>query len=393
MKITKFTLLATMVFLTVFGNSQNNTYDIDDNVKIAIPETLLPYKDQILKRLKIQMSWQKMEDDYFDVQNEDIIAGGVILYDAMIKNGLKPVDNNTFNEKIKTFFGINLNDSETCFLLQNKNFSTYIMPFSTHEAKESRITGVLDFERQNIYFYNSNNIFSYGSPLLTSFLKAKENGMVEFKVWEGDCYQNKFILNNDSQSLDWLLENNFNFLETLVREFGYDKNEKINKTLLNIVYTDYNDQSDRDKSLFVNLFVKKNCKNELEIRTELIKYITQNTTLEDNKLLEMLESYAMGLIEEPDDYNHSIQEGFNLSERIKAFTVLGYEIEKVYRKFDISAGIQNWSSTSCFYNAFVGNSELYNQIVKNNYYNIEGLQETVKSILSKIESSEENNSR
>lgn len=396
MKIIKFTLAIIMASLTTTGCAQNNsgnTYNLDDNMKIAIPKALLPHKDQLLERLKVQRSWQKMEEDYFDVQNEDIIAGGIVLYDGLINNGFRSIDHKTFKEKVKIFFGIDLDDPKACFSLQGKNFFTYIMPFSAHEASESRMTGALDFERQNFYFFNDNNILSYGAPLLTSYIESKGDGIVEFKVWEGDCHQNKFVFNDNDQSLEWLLENYFVFPEALVREFGYDKNEKLNQALLDKVYADYNDQSDADKSIFVNLFVKKNCKNELQIRTELVKYITKNTTLEDNELLDMLESYVMDLIEESNDDNSSIQEGFTYSERIEIFITLSYEIEKIYRKFDIGPGLQNWSSESCFYNAFVGNSELLDRIAENNYFNLEGLEDTIKNTLNRIEGRSENNSR
>lgn len=395
MNIFKFLLLAilSLVFISCSGSRSDKAYRIDDNLKIIIPKELLPHKDQIVGRLKAQRSWQKMEEDYFDIQNKDITAGNIVLYNALIKNGFKPIDENTFKEKVKTFFGIELNDSKSCFLCKNENFSTYIMPFSIHEPNEARESGTLDVERQNFYFFNNSNILSYGVPLLTSYLNSSEEGIAAFNVWEGDHYQNKFIFNDDYRSLEWLLENYFIFLETLVREFGYDKNEKINQALLDKVYAAYSDQSDADKSIFVNLFVKKNCENELQIRTELVEYITKNTTLKRNELLDMLEGYLMSLIEVTDDYNNSIQEGFTYSERIKIFTTIGYEIEKIYRKFDIGAGIQNWSSESCFYNAFVRDSELHDKIATEEYFGIEGLEKGIRNILSRIEGQSENNSR
>lgn len=387
------------ILLSSCSNTTNNSHNqiMADSMKIAIPESLLNDKDLIAKRLKVQLSWQDMDEtdpEYFNIQKEDIIIGGKIDFQGLLEKGFKPINSDSFNKKVKNIFNLDLNHPDNCKYLNNQDeYYVYIMPAFENEPDESRITGSYDFERQNFYFFKNKNFVIWGVPLITESLQYKENDIAEIKIWDNEYHSNKFFFNDDDQSLSWLLDNDLDFLEILVREFGYDKNDKINEAVLKKIYNNYDNQQDADKSLFVGLFAKKNSQNTLHIRNGLIKYITDNTTIEENRLLTILEDYTFALFEDTDENKNLVQKGFNDFERLQIFTILGYEIEKVYRKNQIESGIQNWSSESCFYNAFVQDNKLKEKIAKENYFNLNGLEKTIEVILDKIEAASENNSR
>lgn len=368
----------------------DNNQIIEDNMKITIPESLLADKDQILKRLEVQLSWQDMNDsdpESFNIQEEDIILGSKIKLDAIRRKGFKPINSDKFNEKVKSIFGIDLENSEQCkFFHNNKNYAIYVTPKYITETDEAREGGIGDFQRNNYYFFKDKNFMTFKVPLMIGSIEEKSDGTSEIVAWDDECYRNKFLFNDDQLSFTWLLSNDMDFLETLVRVFGYDKNDMLNKKVLKSINKKYHKETENDYEQLANLFVQRNCKGELEIRFNLIKTITSNTTIEDNGLLAMLENYLAAIIDdEKTKRNEDIQVDFTQVERFKIFTIIGCEVEKVYSKLGISQGLQNWSETSVLYNELASNDKLLDEIQKEQYYKLSEVEEIIRKVMKLIE--------
>jgi hypothetical protein len=391
----KKTLFITFILFTFFygckGKSENNQNQIiEDNMKIIIPESLLADKDQILKRLKVQLSWQNMDEsdpEAFNIQEEDVILGSKIKLDAMQRRGFKLIDNEMFNEKVKNIFGINLKKIEQCnFLHDHGHYVIYVTPKYITETDEAREGGIGDFQRANYYFFRDKNFMTFQIPLMIGSIEEKSNGTSEIIVWDEEYYRNKFLFNDDQQAFTWLLNNDMDFLETLIRVFGYDKNNMLNRKVLNTINKKYNKDLERDYEQLANLFARKDCNGKLQIRSKLIKTITDNTTVEDNALLTMLEEYLDALMgEEKTKKNEDVQANFTWVERAKIFTIIGCEVNKIYSKLEISPGLQNWSEVSVLYNELVSNDKLLDEIKKEQYYKLPEVEETVGKVMRIIE--------
>lgn len=85
----KMTCIAFILIIFLYGcrGKVEHNQTTKDIMKTTIPESLLADKDQILKRLDVQRSWQNMDDfdpESFNIQEEDIILGSKIKLDAIV---------------------------------------------------------------------------------------------------------------------------------------------------------------------------------------------------------------------------------------------------------------------------------------------------------------------
>jgi len=389
-------LILFISFLGCKGKVENNQNQIiDENTKINIPESLFEYKDQILKRLNIQLSWQSMDDsdpEAFNIQKEDVVIGSIVKLDALEKKGFKSIDNDKFKNKVKDIFSINLESPEQCrFLHDDGEYIVYVMPKYITETDEAREGGIGDFQRGNYYFFRDKNFMTFRVPLMIGSIEEKDNDLSEIVAWDDEYYRNKFLFNDDQSSFTWLSINDMDFLESLIRVFGYDKNEKLNKKVLAAINKKYDNNSGNDYEQLANLFAGRSCNGELQIRANLINTVVDDTTLENNTLLTMLEDYVTAIIDnEKTASNENVQGDFSQSERVKIFTMIGCEIEKVYLKLDINQGSQNWSETSVLYNKLVGNTGLLDIIKKEQYYESPEIERIIQEVISRIEAVSEN---
>ena len=102
------------------------------------------------------------------------------------------------------------------------------------------------------------------------YLKEKK-GNVVFSLSDETIHLNKFLLNNDKASLAWLKQNSPLSLIALLKNYGYDTNEKIN----NVVLADILNRYDQDGSVsgMLNTFIRKIFYNKphMELREGLLK--------------------------------------------------------------------------------------------------------------------------
>jgi hypothetical protein len=192
-------------------------------------------------------------------------------------------------------------------------------------------------------------------------------------------HRNKYLFNDNPFSLTWLLKNDLEFLEQLLRVFGYDKDPKINRMVLKETYKLYTETQPRNDVALDGLFVGRNCNGQLQIREGLLKYILETTTVEDNDLLTMLDDYCRKMI-----YTSPEESGFTQSEIFKIVAYTGYYVEAAYDKNEIQAQsyVENWDQGSAFYNKIIMRDELWEEIKRNNYYGLPGFEDMVETIFN-----------
>ncbi|MCT6870033.1 MAG: hypothetical protein M3Z80_08820, partial [Apibacter sp.] len=207
--------------------------------------------------------------------------------------------------------------------------------------------------------------------------KTKE-GDIYVSRWMGNNYdnneeqllinRNKYLFNDNKASLAWLKVNDSLFLESLVITFGYTKD----KDLLDWVM-----QRNRSKAVeFINNYVfVRNCKGELEIREDILKYIEQKTTDEENT-----HDYAKAL------YHYEVYENPNKWTEKEAYKILAYKsntYDYLFMKYKNIRYNNRWNILgSIYYYSNRGDEKEWKEIEKNfeknNYYNLPHLKEALE---------------
>ncbi len=294
------------------------------------------------------------------------------------------ISNSEFNLKIKDIFQRIINEK-----LPSKYLYVNIRnkcERGIHYFKDDYIdyVGFLVFKNDNFIspLYFIPDIYDYKKKFpnlsIKDGIEKTKEGDIYVSRWMGNNYdnneeqllinRNKYLFNDNKASLAWLKVNDSLFLESLVITFGYTKD----KDLLDWVM-----QRNRSKAVeFINNYVfVRNCKGELEIREDILKYIEQKTTDEENT-----HDYAKAL------YHYEVYENPNKWTEKEAYKILAYKsntYDYLFMKYKNIRDNNRWNILgSIFYYSNRGDEKEWKEIEKNfemnNYYNLPHLKEALE---------------
>lgn len=294
------------------------------------------------------------------------------------------ISNSEFNLKIKDIFQRIINEK-----LPSKYLYVNIRnkcERGIHYFKDDYIdyVGFLVFKNDNFIspLYFIPDIYDYKKKFpnlsIKDGIEKTKEGDIYVSRWMGNNYdnneeqllinRNKYLFNDNKASLAWLKVNDSLFLESLVITFGYTKD----KDLLDWVM-----QRNRSKAVeFINNYVfVRNCKGELEIREDILKYIEQKTTDEENT-----HDYAKAL------YHYEVYENPNKWTEKEAYKILAYKsntYDYLFMKYKNIRYNNRWNILgSIYYYSNRGDEKEWKEIEKNfemnNYYNLPYLKEALE---------------
>ncbi len=228
-------------------------------------------------------------EDPYELTPKDLELASKVLLLGLKNNGYKVVNDEIFYQKINEIFGIkNLKSPNKINITDN-----YITLFGQqYKDYKELLNGEMD-----VFAYNENYYLMRKEHLITEFqtlkdlIKINEDDTYKITILPSQVHRNKYIFNNDKASLAWLLNNESFFLTTLLTDYGYDKEPKINKMVLDSVYK----QNPRYPEFIGQLFFAKDSHNKLQIREGLLKFVEENTSATDNRFIYALGSFMDAL--------------------------------------------------------------------------------------------------
>ncbi|GHT43626.1 hypothetical protein AGMMS49965_17760 [Bacteroidia bacterium] len=261
--------------------------------------------------------------------------------------GYKPVSDEVFAQKLKTFFGIDLHNPCPKMTVK-KDYVKYEM-FNDRGEGDGLTEGFLVFSPTYNLIFRANTSFM--------FLKFDDNHYQTYLPVAVDSY-NKYLFNDDKSSLTWLLFYDLEFLEQLVRVFGFDKEPQINKAVLRKIGKEYRQALsvagmkayDFHSPMLKHLFVGKDCEGKLHIREELFKmvaesYVSDETefydtsdTSDKNLFYTLMEDYHYRFVSNKDD-RFSLEATFSLEERSH---VLAAILNTMHACSQVTYGLHNY---------------------------------------------------
>ena len=243
----------------------------------------------------------KAQVEYTDIAVE-------LIDEAIRRKGYKPVDNETARKAIMKYFGVDVTQSND--IQVTRNFRTYIFKNgnTVERAKQEKAMNEHSFEEQG-YFWNRliyvpNYNYIANSPTIDMAVNIK--GLPDETIDEsdrktirhGELYfnfndsiffnENNFIFHDSKAAFSWLKKNDTEFLINLLRDYGYDKNEEINKLVMANMLKEYTPVGE-PWMLDNTVACKKKTKHpKVEIREGLLKSILKQPATEENKEWEIL---------------------------------------------------------------------------------------------------------
>lgn len=311
--------------------------------------------------------------DHYDKKDLDALVE--IEATHLQQNGFKKISNEDFIKKIEEIFNRKIDPSS----------STAYLKISPNDKCDKDLNfKPLTADNQYIYISKKYNLITYFYPLPTIIdyktlypkLTALENIPIEIEVegekinaarWKDihDLQQirndnlqtltarNKYLFNDSKADLAWLKSNDKQFLETLVKNFGYVKD----KDLVSFVLQNNYNNTDEFEKVFFNV----RCNGEIVFNKEVMDVIAYLTSSDKTKYLNSISDL---IIKETKDNNSLIFSDKSFEKKAEMLGKLAYYSTKITESSNIYY---------TFFSTLNGNLEGKNyeaEFKKNNYYNI-----------------------
>jgi hypothetical protein len=160
----------------------------------------------------------------------------------------------------------------------------------------------------------------------------------------------------------------------LVKEFGYDKEPRINKMVLNNTKNEYNSTQPQDKETLNHLFAEKDYNGYLQIREGLLQTVTEETNAEQNDLFKILDDYCFYLV-----FNDNAEQFFNFNERCQIIACINNTIYPLYTKYSLEAiNDVYWDNQNLLHVLCIQKPEIIAEIIKNSYFGFSNLKKYIE---------------
>lgn len=276
------------------GNMKNNSI-MSNEINIL--------QKQLAKGLKATIG--DAVDYQIEYTDEDLDIEGIILENILRKNGFKDITPTEFQSKVKSVFNREIEFSSNKNFLYLNNFSACDRTPIYYQNNGIDYNGMFLFKNNRLiaplftipelidYHKNYPDIINFEKKLPTEF-NTNSGDLVKVRKWmnekdlQTDRYnniqiivaRNKYLFNDSKADFVWLKVNDKDFLESLVKTFGYTMDED----LLEFVLKDnYKDESNLEVVLW-NQLCDGNIKVNKEVFEIVKKWDAKDATLFSHKV-------------------------------------------------------------------------------------------------------------
>lgn len=317
-------------------------------------------------------------------ETEELEATAQLAEYILKSNGFKDLSSENFNLKVKNIFGRIIDpNSQSAFLYVNylDKCNREIMAFKNNridyegtfiDKKRKIITDfyyipeLIDYQKEypELNDIESNKIIRKSSidnldieiPHWKDVPNLKE---IRKKNVQTIVARNMYLLNDNKAQYKWLILNDQQFMESLVKNFGYTQDAELLKWVIEKTRFDKNDPSDYGK-----LFWIKKCDGSFKLHANTFKmlqklYVPKDSS-ENRFILSNIQSYLEYLGGEK-----KIEDNLNEEEKVKLMANLAYFAEQYKYNPSYSGGSRIMGRLRFFL------SEADITILeKNNYFNL-----------------------
>lgn len=392
-------LMASLLFTTVNnkGQEKKDIYSIIDRKyqSDSIVESVLKKQLKQGSTYTIDEAGAGLQKIQFETK--ELEAAAIVAGELLMSNGFNTLGAEDFNKKIKNIFGRIIDShSQSNFLYVNFFDKCDRKPAMYHNNEIDYEGLFIDKQRKIITdFYYIPELVNYQKEysqlndvenIIIIRKSSIDNLDIEIPHWKDIANlnetrkkniqtiiaRNMYLFNDNKLYAEWLVDNDKRFVQLLVKNFGFTKELKFNDLTMNEYLNNYQTSSDIGDIIFV-----KNCKGELEIRTELLKYIKEHTKSDENRLLNALENFGYAL---KDNTN------FTADEKYKILAYIGNTVDPFYLNFaGINSGNAVWNAESVLYNSIVNDKNIISVFKQNNYYGLPDLKDSLARVQAIME--------
>ena len=332
------------------------------------------------------------ENEYVATR-EDLDLQQPLIEKTLLNSGYKFPEYAEFRERVKYLFGIDLDKSkETIVTLYPLRFANLRGVAYTDEEIKGNVSKTMTFDQYKYTFARFEwNLFidkerKIITPMvfLEDLIKINNIDKKEYSVKQNLSIVslNKYLMYGDKAGLIYLLSREKELAHDLLLNFNFDKEDKINKSVLDSLYNRYKSMGYKFGREVRNLIFVDNFKTDdkLYIREGILKTIEHITNENEG-------TYAIELIDSTLDLFWNLDKSdLTKAQKEYRFRKIGYianTCDPLFRKYHLSRTVRwgNGNILGAYHASLVDDLEpwydLKNTFIENNYYNLPNLKEMV----------------
>lgn len=373
-------VLVTVLLLIIQGCSQNKKEILNPKIEKVLEKQLKDGANKYSVDADMEIPRSEFDD-------KDLDATVFIAQDILTSSGYQVPDNENFKNKIELIFGrvidykikrnfLYINFLDKCDHKYNKNPNNVVDYNGTYIIKNQNF--ITDFyyipelinykqvypnaaaaEQKNTRKYKDHDHNSYTIEKWDDLEKNKKKdynlNSQRKKNTQVLINRNKYLFNNNKESLQWLKQNDPDFLKLLVHTFGYVQDKDLLKWVIEITTA--------NGAEFGQLIWHKSCDGKFIFHNETLEIMKENSTQNNTKYVDNLINYLKYL-----DHNSKTDQPLKFEEK----TIIMAQI------LNLSPQISNNDSKSIIQNYYksidkVIQTNIANEFKRNNYYNLPSL--------------------
>jgi predicted chitinase len=299
-----------------------------------------------------------------------------VIAQGLNDKGFHVLEDSLFRDKACSIFG-NIFQSQNPMIKNHDHFITIL-------DKESDGNDEFDYTIDNIFVSKQYKYITW-VPLLGDFVIFTDSNHYKIDLHPRLIARNKYLFNNSRPDLAYLLHEDTFFLKTLVKSFGYTKEPKINDLVMN----EYLELDDHHLPSVGEIIFVKNAEGILEIKEELLKWISDHTSVNDNRMAAALSNYVDALKENKQadrPYNNNNDSVyvlnpftlFSLAEKRKIVAYAANTYDPLYDKFT-RTNSRIWPAEGILENWLANDYDFIRYVKQQNYFSLPALKKVMES--------------
>ena len=332
------------------------------------------------------------ENEYVATR-EDLDLQQPLIEKTLLNSGYKFPEYAEFRERVKYLFGIDLDKSkETIVTLYPLRFANLRGVAYTDEEIKGNVSKTMTFDKYKYTFaWDGWKLFidkerKIITPMvfLEDLIKINNIDKKEYSVKQNlkVITLNKYLMYGDKAGLTYLLSKEKELAHDLLLNFNFDKEDKINKSVLDSLYYRYKSDGYRFGQEVRSLIFVDNFKTDdkLYIREGILKTIEHITNENEGTYAINLIDSTLYLLRELDKSDLTkAQKGYSY----KKIGYLANTCDPLFRKYHLSRTVRwgNGNILGAYHASLIDDLEpwydLKNTFIENNYYNLPHLEEMV----------------
>jgi len=392
MKYSKIAKVLVVMLMVQGCNGQNKSDSKNKDVSAQNAKTTIAMDNNEIKEfIELQSKVETEETEYdnpYKLSKKDLEVEEKLVVAGLKNNGFKTISKELFEQKIKTIFGVNL-DNNNCTDIDVQ--ADYVTLFGNRMdgKKETLLKNQYDlpYVNQNVFLSRKNN-FLFEAHLLREFVDPlAANYRVKLPTYL--VARNMYLFNDSRAHYKWLTLNDTAFMESLVKRYGYTEDKELLKWVVEksfpSSYEALPDDGVYDK--IAPLLFTKNCDGGIEVHQNIFEVLASLSTPKSNKYIMYVAEYLQhGLCLGCD--KDAVKHYLSFAEEAKLAAYI-LEFGEQY-KYDKSYGY-NQMFLGNFYYYTDSDKKYINEFKKNNFYGLTKLKSWYEAAAKEPDMFRENN--